>query len=127
MGISTSLAGDNLHYCTYFYYAFGFSSSAFTFNHQDVSHMTQHLCTSLCSRFSTLLGQTITAIRRLQVHHYYGTGHATKSNEFSEKFQVGGGGVHFQSKKLYCRFRTFTKGFVFRHFPKTNCNMIFQK
>ena len=32
-----------------------------------------------------------------------GTGHATKSDEFTEKFQGG----HFQSKNLYCRFWTF--------------------
>ena len=31
-----------------------------------------------------------------------GKGGATKSDEFSEKFQRGGG--HFQSKNLYCRF-----------------------
>ena len=31
-----------------------------------------------------------------------GKGPATKSDEFSEKCQRGG--VHFQSKNLYCRF-----------------------
>ena len=34
----------------------------------------------------------------------------SKMDEFSEKFRRGGGG-HFQSKNLYCRFWTFIKGF----------------
>ena len=38
----------------------------------------------------------------------FGKGGATKLDEFSEKFQRGGG--HFQSKNLYCRFWTFIKG-----------------
>ena len=44
-----------------------------------------------------------------------GKGGATKSDEFSEKFQRAGG--HFQSKNLYCRFWTFIKVF-FGCFPK---------
>ena len=35
----------------------------------------------------------------------------TKTDEFLEKFQTGGGG-HFQSKNLYCRFWTFKQGFL---------------
>ena len=34
-----------------------------------------------------------------------GTGHATKTDEFSEKFKRGG---NFQSKNLCCRFCTFS-------------------
>ena len=34
-----------------------------------------------------------------------GTGQVTKTDEFLENFQRGGG--HFQSKNLYCRFWTF--------------------
>ena len=41
-----------------------------------------------------------------------GTGDSTKTDELSENFQ--GGGDHFQSKNLYCRFWTFIKGFFGR-------------
>ena len=40
-----------------------------------------------------------------------GTGDSTKKDEFSEKFQRGGGG-HFQSKNLCCRFWTYKQGFL---------------
>ena len=36
------------------------------------------------------------------IRNFLGKGGATKSDEFSEKLQGGGG--HFQSKNLYCRF-----------------------
>ena len=38
-----------------------------------------------------------------------GMGGGTKTGEFLEKFQRGGG--HLQSKNLYCRFWTFIQGF----------------
>ena len=40
-----------------------------------------------------------------------GTSDSTKTDEFSEKFQRGGGG-HFQSKNLCCRFWTYKQGFL---------------
>ena len=43
-----------------------------------------------------------------------GTGGATKTDDFADKFERGGG-AHFQSKNLYRRFWTF-----FRRFPKKN-------
>ena len=65
----------------------------------------------------------------------FGTGQATKTDEFSEKFQSGGG-VTFNPKQLYCRFWAFMQGFkehfsekrsensfilVFRPVPLQNC------
>ena len=38
-----------------------------------------------------------------------GMGKVNRSDEFSEKFQKGGG--HFQSKNLYCKIWTFKQGF----------------
>ena len=39
-------------------------------------------------------------------------GNSTKTEEFSEKFQRGGGGGLFQSKNLCCRFWTYKQGFL---------------
>merc|ERR1712016_311641 len=40
-----------------------------------------------------------------------GTPSPSKTDEFSEKFQKGGGG-HFQSKNLYCKIWTFKQGYL---------------
>ena len=40
-----------------------------------------------------------------------GMPYITKTDEFSEKLR-GGGGVHFQSKNLYCKIWTFKQGFL---------------
>ena len=50
--------------------------------------------------------------------HNLGTGHATKWDEFLEKFERG-----FQFRNLYSRFWTFNKVF-FRMFSGKNCNII---
>ena len=45
--------------------------------------------------------------------HWYppkGKDGVSKTDEFSEKFQKGGGG-HFQSKNLCCRFWTLNRAF----------------
>ena len=61
-------------------------------------------------QFGTQICQIITST--LTLLYLLGTGHASKSDEFSEKFQRGGGSFSFQSKNLYCRFWTLIKVFV---------------
>ena len=58
------------------------------------------------------------SIYKTKFHIWYtyivGTGQGTKTDEFSENFQRGGGGGgHFKSKKLCCRFWDFKQGFFY--------------
>ena len=54
-----------------------------------------------------------------------GTGDSTKTDELSENFQ--GGGDHFQSKNLYCRFWTFKQGFLSIEFEEEKIPLWFSE
>ena len=61
--------------------------------------------------------QNIQSVQQCRIYSKYldsilGKGSCTKSDEFSEKLQRGGG--HFQSKNLCCRFWKFYTG-LFEH------------
>ena len=64
----------------------------------------------LRSMFNYNLNFVLCLIIRRKRRAFLGKDGSTKSEEFSEKFQKGGG-AHFQTKNLCCRFWTFKQGF----------------